>query len=250
MNHIVVEAFEVVREGFSVDRVIADPILNKRFLSECLRGAGTVAPVELNLMLLNLRKGAQIQRGSRRTIIVGQEAFGFAAEMAIRALERKHATTLDRVLCDPQMAAEFDSVAGAIAPGFTSLEYRWAALSLRKANRLKPELLGRVVAAEVHDPIIVSGLDLLQIPAKQGLYILTNREKVLYIGEAQNLRSRLKKHLDHSDNKYLAQYIWESGTDDVLLEYHVLPSDTSTRVRKAMELELIRSRRAEFNVQR
>jgi hypothetical protein len=250
MRPIVVDAFEAVRDGFSVDRVIADPNLNERFVSECVRRAVVAAPVELNLLLLNLRKRAQIQRGSRRTIIGGQDAFGFAAEMAIRALERKHSTTLDRVLCDPQVATEFDSVAGAISPGYSSLEYRWAALGLRKAKRLRPEMLGRVVASKVHGPIIVTGLDPLQIPTEQGLYILTNRGKVLYVGEAQNLRSRLKKHFDHSDNKYLAQYIWETGTDDVLLEYHVLPESTSTRVRKAMELELIRSRRAEFNVQR
>ena len=73
---------------------------------------------------------------------------------------------------------------------------------------------------------------------------------VLYVGEAQNLRNRIKKHLDHSDNKLLARYIWAFGSDDLFIEYHVLPEHLRTDVRKAMELELIRSRRAEFNVQR
>ena len=74
MRRTVVEAFEAVREGFSVDRVIADPTLNERFISECLRRAPNVAPVELNLLLLNLRKRAQIPRGSRKTKIGGQDA--------------------------------------------------------------------------------------------------------------------------------------------------------------------------------
>jgi len=148
------------------------------------------------------------------------------------------------------LAREFDSVAEAIAPGYSPLEYRWAALKLRKSKRLRPELLGRVVTSRVVGPIEVAGLNPLELPSEQGLYFLTARDKVLYVGEAQNLRLRLKKHLDHSDNKRLAQYIWEFGKDDLFLEYHVLPASTSTRVRKAMELELIRSRKADFNVQR
>jgi site-specific DNA-methyltransferase (adenine-specific) len=170
--------------------------------------------------------------------------------MAIRSLERKNQITLDRVLCDPELAGEFDTVASVIAPGFTPLEYRWAALGLRKKSRLRPELLGRVVPTQVVGPTLIQNLTPSELPVEQGLYLLLNREKVLYIGEAQNLRARFKKHLDHSDNKLLARYIWECGKGDLLIEYHVLPEGTRTDVRKAMEFELIRSRRPEFNVRR
>jgi site-specific DNA-methyltransferase (adenine-specific) len=156
---------------------------------------------------------------------------------------------LDRVLCDPDLAREFDTVAVAVAPGFTSLEYRWAALRLRKTNRLPPEI-GRAMQATVVGPLGVAELDTSRIPVQQGIYILASRTRVLYIGEAKNLRARLKTHLEHSDNKLLARYIWESGEEDLLVEYHVLPQDTATSVRRAMELELIRSRRAEFNARR
>lgn len=250
MKQLVIEAFELVRDGYSVDRVIADPGLNERFLAECSGQGLKATPFELNLFLLNARKRAGVSPGHRRTIVRNQDSFGFAAEMAIRAMERKHETTLDLVLCDPNLAREFDSVAGAISPGFSPLEYRWAALCLRKTKRLRPEIIGRVVAAQVFGPLGVAGLYPSQIPSEQGLYILTTRYRVLYVGEAQDLWSRLKKHFDHSDNKLLARYLWEFGMDDLFLEYHVLPSKTSARVRKAMELELIRSRKADFNVQR
>jgi site-specific DNA-methyltransferase (adenine-specific) len=204
----------------------------------------------LNWGLLNVRKRALLPRGSRRTVIRNQDAFRFAAEIAIRSLERKHRTTLDRVLCDPELAREFDAVAFAMAPGFTALEYRWTALRLRKTKKLSPEILGRAVPSQVYGPIAVAGLDVPSIPSGQGLYVLTTRAKVLYVGEAQNLRNRITKHLDHSDNKLLARYIWEFGSDELFVEYHVLPQDSRTDVRKSMELELIRSRRPEFNVQR
>jgi len=250
MNNFLIDAFREIRDGFSVDRVIADPELNLRFISACRHRQLSDAAVDLNMKLQNTRKGAGLAGTIRRTVVRNQDAFAFAAEMAIRSLERKHRTTLDRVLCDPELAGEFDTVASAIAPGFTPLEYRWAALGLRKKSHLRPELLGRVVPTKVVGPILIRNLTLSDLPAEQGLYLLLDPERVLYIGEAQNLRARFKKHLDHSDNKFLARYIWELGQDDLLIEYHVLPQDTRTDVRKAMELELIRSRRAEFNVRR
>lgn len=243
-------AFHESNDGYSVDRVIADPELNSAFVAACRRHGLTDAPVDLNLRLLNLRKRGGFARCIRRTLVASQEEFAFAAEMAVRCLERRHRTTLDRILCDPVLAAEFDEVAQRIAPGFTPLQYRWAALRLRKKSRLKPELLARVVPAQVVGPVPAAEVDISHVPNEQGLYIFTTRERVLYVGEAQNLRARLRKHLEHSDNKFLARHIWECGMADLLLEYHVLPRDTRTDVRKAMELELIRSRRADFNVQR
>ena len=243
-------AFDEVRDGVSSDRVVADPELNVLFISACGCRGLTQPAVDLNMKLLNARKRGQLPRTTRQTVVRDPDAFAFASEIAIRSLERKHQTTLDRVLCDPLLVCEFDQVAGNIVPGFTPLECRWAALRLRKSSRLQPELLGRVVPTDVCGPVDVADLDPEKVPDEQGLYILTSRDKVLYVGEAQNLRLRLRKHLDHSDNKYLAQYIWEFGKGDMLLEYHVLPRGTTSRVRRAMELELIRSRHAEFNVRR
>ncbi|MCH8878760.1 MAG: GIY-YIG nuclease family protein [Planctomycetes bacterium] len=250
MNRYVLDAFEEVRHGFSVDRVIADPHLNSDFLDSCHRLGLTGTPVDLNLKLFNARKRGGLLRSSRRTVLQNQDGYAFAAEMAIRSLERKHQTTLDRVLCNPELAAEFDSVAMEIAPGHSPLEYRWAALCLRKKNRLKPEIVGRAVPTTTLGPTAVATIDISQVPAQQGVYILTTHEQVLYIGEAQSLRARLKKHLEHSDNKLLARHIWEFGKDDLLIEYYVLPPATRTDVRRAMELELIRSRRPMFNIRR
>ena len=103
---------------------------------------------------------------------------------------------------------------------------------------------------QVFGPFSVPEFDVQRVPTEQGIYIITSQDKTLYVGEAKSLRARLKKHLDHSDNKFLARYLWESGSVQTMIEYHVLPAGTRTDVRRAMELELIRSRRAEFNVRR
>ena len=250
MNQTILDAFSEVRQGFSADRVIADPELNQRFIDSCRRRGLTEAPVEINLGLLNLRKRGELFATTCRTTVRNQEPYVFGVEIAIRALERRHRTSLDRILCDPSLASQLDELAAEIVPGFLPLEYRWAALRLRKSSRLKPEIVARAVPATVFGPRVASDVDTTQIPAQQGVYILSTYNRVLYIGEAKNLRVRLRKHLEHSDNRHLARYIWECGESELLVEFHVLPEDTRTDVRRAMELELIRSRNPEFNIRR
>ncbi|MBK8269423.1 MAG: GIY-YIG nuclease family protein [Planctomycetes bacterium] len=252
IRKIVLDAFLEVCDGYAPDRVIADPEMNARFLSACHRVSDFNGPQALNQCLLNLRKASGLAgaKCKKRTQLENQESYAFASEIAVRSLEIKHKVSLDVILCDPILASEFDSVALEIAPGYTPFHYRWAALGLRKTRKLKPEILARVVTESVVGPIKAIELDLNASQGKQGVYILTSRQKVLYVGEARNLRLRLRTHLEHSDNKFLARYLWEFGLQDLFIEIHVLPNSSSGIVRRALELELIRSRRPEFNVNR
>jgi excinuclease UvrABC nuclease subunit len=94
----------------------------------------------------------------------------------------------------------------------------------------------------------ISGLDVASIVAEQGVYLFLGPAATLYIGEAENLRKRIAKHLDHSDNKGLARWLWDQGIEGAHLELRVLSPDTPTRVRRALEAELIRSRQPLFNI--
>ncbi|NQV25320.1 MAG: GIY-YIG nuclease family protein [Rhodopirellula sp.] len=157
---------------------------------------------------------------------------------------------MDSLICDPDRVSQFDELAARIAPGYSALEYRWAALSLRKAGRLEPEVAARILPPTKVVNCQVDQLDLNKLPATQGLYLFFDAGELLYVGETENLKSRLKKHLDHSDNKGLARWLWEFGTARLNLEIQILEPTTGSRVRKALELELIRSRQPVFNVKR
>ena len=162
-------AFLKVRASFSPDRVVVDPDLSAKFLAECRRLGCAQSPSELNTCLLNLRKSGNL-RGlqSKRTSFRDQDAYLFASEIAMRFLERRDGVTLDDVICDPHRAAEFDQVAARIAPSYSPLRYRWAALYLRKNRRLNPEPLGLALPADEVKQHCVDGLRLDDIPDTQG----------------------------------------------------------------------------------
>jgi site-specific DNA-methyltransferase (adenine-specific) len=254
MREKIRHAFLVMRCHYPPDRVVADPELNRAFVEECRRCGLTEPEKRLNQLLLNLRKGGDLKGLPRsfRTSFPNEEDYRFASEIAARYLERAKGVTVDEIICDPDTAREFDAMAQALAPGYAPLQYRWAALNLRKARHLKPEMLSRIAPAEMVSLGPVSSLDLLRISRKQGLYILYDPKSrhTLYVGEASNLRKRLDKHFDHSDNKGLARWLWENGFKELYLEVHLLPERTAKRVRRALEAELIESRRPLFNVQR
>ena len=252
MTASIAEAFDAASDGYSTDRVVADPELNRRFIAECRQRDLKDSVADLNRALLNFRKkgGLAGRPRSKRTHFHDEDDYRFAAEIAVRFMERRDGISLDTIICDPEKVTEFDEVSARIAPGYSPLKYRWAALNLRKARRLEPELAARI--APPTDVINVSVSEIVsdELPPSQGLYLFIAADQLLYVGETENLRKRLKKHLEHSDNKGLARWMWEFGTESLHLEMHLLEDNTEARIRKALELELIRSRQPVFNVKR
>lgn len=244
-------ALDAASDGYAPDRVVADPEMNAKFLFECSRLGLSESPTKLNHALLNLRKSGQLLgRKSKRTSFANQKDYVFAAEMAVRFLERRDEVSLDDIICDPARASEFDCLVAELAPGYSPLQYRWAALSLRKASRLKPEIISKVIRPMSVTHCRTDYLTLNDIAGQQGLYLFYTNSVTLYVGESENLRNRIAKHLDHSDNKELARWFWQYGQESVHLELQVLPAETPVKHRRALESELIRSRSPIFNVKR
>jgi len=135
------------------------------------------------------------------------------------------------------------------APDFTPFDYRLAALGLRKTRRLRPELAPQLLRAIRVESFRIVDLDPNRIPRSEGIYLFYYKgEGLLYLGEPKNLRDRIRKHLEHSDRGELARWLWEHGSDDLYVEIHVLPDETTNGERRALELDLIRSGGPRFNI--
>ena len=134
--------------------------------------------------------------------------------------------SLDEILCDPDLAKQFDEIARRLAPSrFTSLHYRWGALTLRKKSK----------TARVRSERF-TGLSLDEYGKKQplksltneenfcnspGLYLITgSRRETKYVGSALNLSKRMSTQfgpdqLDHWLNNFGATSIRHLPKPDV-----------------------------------
>lgn len=202
-KELVLQAFRDVRDGRSPDYVIAAPDLNPRFLSRA-RELGVESPdAEVNLMLYGARKASKLKydpttkeyRLPRQVL-----PFVFASEWAIRHLQRElltaanHEPSLDDILCNPELASRFDAVAARIKPGFSPLEYRWAALGLRKTGRQTAGELS--IGFPLNQQLPLFDLDPADVPATPGLYLIQAEEKPLYVNATDDLRAQVLRHRD------------------------------------------------------
>ena len=136
----IVDAFFATHDGYSIDWMLANPMLQNVFHDAC-RDAGLIGgPADWNRELLRFRKAGEIPKRDK-TIKVHftdeeLDSYNFAAEAAWRLTSDKFdGPSLDEIFCDPEKATFFDRTAKRLAGSFAPPQYRWAALRLRKASR-------------------------------------------------------------------------------------------------------------------
>lgn len=202
----IVEAFFAAHDGYSIDWLLANPQLQAVFHEEC-REAGLIgSAVDWNRELLRIRKtGGFPKRGKINKVHVSDDeldAYDFAAEIGWRlANDKFHGPSLDEILCDPEKAAYFGRMAKRFAPGFEPVNYRWAALRLRKASR---DLVDEV--KQYHFVFAKRDFTRFQtwnrfktsrFDGQPGIYLLRGGDKEpLYVGHTRDLGRRLAQHLE------------------------------------------------------
>ena len=214
-----IQAFCEVRDGYSADRVVADPQLDRQFLRRCreLGLAGT--DYELNWALLSARKN-RLMTGlpkTKRYTVRGPDEFEYASELAVRHLQRLRKVSLDQIICDPDLAAEFDQYAAQLAPGYSPLEYRWMALGWRKAGRLQKEKIARLNVSDLQMVCRVPDLKASSLPKAGGLYLFSSSGQPVFLSQTDDLRHRIERHMDVSTSLGLPKWLWDQGPLDLLL---------------------------------
>jgi site-specific DNA-methyltransferase (adenine-specific) len=249
----IIEAFKQASDGYSADRVIADPVLNAVFVDQCSQRGLRGRPRDWNLTLLGLRKTGKLTgvATAKRTQFSWEsmDPFEFASEIALRRMLDLGYPSLDHILCDPVAAASFDDFARSLVPGFGSLQYRWAALRLRKDARLwrrsslkfgnPPPNYSRKLTLNEH-----ALTEIRQIPA---VYLLVPRGddvKPLYVGETWNLLKRAERTLGARSG--LDRFVPSSGEWE--LELFELESQEQEE-RRGLQSLLIAQKKPAMNYQ-
>lgn len=244
----VLQAFEQIHDGHAADRVVADPELNGRFV-QCCRGQGLAGdPRTWNQILFQLRKAGRLAHvpSEKRTSFSWEQCdpYLFAAEIAWKKiLDVQRAGSLDELLCDPLIAAEFDDIARSYAPGYTSLQYRWAALKLRKqakSARVRSEVLKP--PARLGKLLSINDLQGHCLPDHPGVYILRlGKSFPLYVGETLNLQARLRQQFAGS----LAAH-WRDEYGDIGVQ--LFPTQTSPSDLLAWQCRFVTKYAPQLNV--
>jgi site-specific DNA-methyltransferase (adenine-specific) len=225
-----IRAYESIYDGYSLDRVLADPELGSALWGKCHEVGLPGTPKDWNHLLLRLRKAGKLLFPTlKRTEFswADIDEFLFASEIAWS--EMKGHGTLDDIFCDPDLAHKFDEIASNLAPGFTSLHYRWGALTLRKKSktaRVRSEFFTKLSLKEFNSSQQVrSWTNDEDISNSPGLYLIKNsRQRIKYVGSALDLQKRLARQfgggrLDHWEKKRDAKFISflrkPQGTDPI-----------------------------------
>lgn len=249
-------AFAEINDGFSVDRVIADPILCEDFQQVCDRRDVPGNAAERNRQIFRLRKAGKLKAAgidtTQRTHFSWEHLsqYIFASEIAWRQLSDQYPQrSLDELFCDPRLAAQFDTIASRFAPGFTPLEYRWAALTLRKKSNAaktqarkhkKKELELRKFDHATTLKRLLADLD--QIPNGPGVYAIHDgNDCFYYAGETSNLRERLKSHFNEQSIAH-----WESQGKEIEVSHQQV--DTVDDYRLARQCYLLKWYKPAWNL--
>lgn len=254
----IAEAFSKANRGFSVDRLVADPLLNQDFQLQCDRMNIPGSHAERNRFLFRIRKSGELKRAgvftSKRTSFCWEymDTFLYASEIAWRRVSELYAgASLDEILCDPRLAEKFDFVADSCAGGFSALEYRWAAIKLRKegsngrkrADRLKAKGLG-LRKFKDSDFVVFKKQFVKALPTTPGVYaIRMSEESFLYVGETSNLHARLELQLAKK-----ARSRWPAHQQSPSkLMIAVRPTETIADARLARQSQLQKWHRPRWN---
>jgi site-specific DNA-methyltransferase (adenine-specific) len=206
VREAIVDAFYTSHDGHSIDWLLANPAIQNAFHSAC-RNSGLIGgPADWNRELLRLRKTGDFpKRGKIKKASISDDeldAYAFAAEIAWRLTSDKFSgPSLDEILCDPDKTAYFDRSAKRFAPGSEPVQYRWAAMRLRKASR---ELVNDV--KQFHFVFAKRdftrfqkwrGFKFKPLAGQAGIYLLRGHDRApLYIGRTSDLGRRLAQHAD------------------------------------------------------
>ncbi|XZE33987.1 DNA methyltransferase [Pirellulaceae bacterium SH501] len=214
-------AFRRASKGYSVERVILDPHLNKSFQAHCEQ-LEIVGPEEVrNRSLLQLRyQGSLVSHegGVGETTTEPHrpvnwsfaDPFLHASEMAWRRLaERYPHSSLEELFCDPAIAETFDRDAASLAPGFAPLDYRLGTLLLRYEWNREQHRVEESQSEELAFTVVpFQELRTEDLPNASGVYRWTCADgRILYIGATECLSRRFQFHLKESAIELVKQWL-------------------------------------------
>ncbi len=200
----IIDAFKHVHRGCSIERVLIDPVLNLEFQTACDYANILGTPCERNETLLDLQREGELHKEQIDVTNITVfdwakiDAWVHASEIAWQQMNLLYQRSLEELFCNPTLAAQFDSIAARFAPGRSSLEYRYAAIKLRKEYLVRGQNFHaglEQVTPLFSQPIVeIDKLSASNLPSSSGIYCVRSLQfdqPIIYLSETSNLRRAL-----------------------------------------------------------
>jgi hypothetical protein len=220
----VTSAYNMVRQGFSSDRVLADPALDAAFIKACKDLSLEDSVFHLNLALIGLRKHNKLKAKSKRSIVPDQWRYAVASEIAARVMFYRYGASVDTTLAHPTLVNEFDKLAASITPGFSPFKYRWAALNMRKkgANvKLKSAEIDRL------EWTMQVKFDASSLPSEEGVYTLFEKETCLFVAGTENIDKSIQSQKRIAEVPLFQPELWQPNPNWMHWQYVRMPGSNA-----------------------
>ena len=197
---VIQEAFSDAAKGHSAESLLFDPIRNAIFVRHCKEAKLLGDARTWNEFLLELSREQRLLGEAKHKKVGWRKiaAVAEAAEIAFQMLSVDYAMDLDTILCTPEAAAEFDSVAKLFGGDQSEIEFRTAIWHLRRiatSNKIQREVRKRA-AAFIEEPMpesqtIESFLSAETDGPLAGVYAVSDPDSVLFVGQSDDVAARL-----------------------------------------------------------
>jgi hypothetical protein len=244
VKRVFLEIREARGDRGSPDLYVADPDRNAAFLAKCRAAGLEASPYVLNKSLMSARKNGMLPDLKSLKTSIDYDEFAFAVEFAARDLDYRRGASIDDIICDPGLSAEFEGIARRIAPGHTLFEYRWAILSIRKAGRHPNKTDVRVPDLTEHIRLLKDPIE--RVPETSGVYLLYEKARPLYAKGTEDLRHGIELHRQPQAIEAFREKFWKPDLDNLVMWFAQLPSKGLWVV----ERKIIEVNKPIFNIER
>jgi hypothetical protein len=225
----IIRAFEETRKGFTVDRVLADPDLTTKFIRRCRELEVSAPQHAIALRLFRFRKSPskkfRLEKPSAREPRRDFSPYLFAAEMALVQMKYRYGASVDDIMAYPDIGKEFDALSRQLYPGLAPLDYRLAALHVRKSrycekdertlfNSLSDKRAESTLRQE--DPLDRIDVDKFrQVDAIVGLVEEARVRRFLYITETEDVAQTIAPFTKETTIRALGNSFWTPALSSI-----------------------------------
>ncbi len=252
-DSIIIKAFAQIHDGYSIDRTLADPRLAARFVKRCQQ-LGIDAPhAAVCRRLLRLRKAGGFPIKTTREDKRNLHPFLIPAELAFAKLTYRYDASYDDLLADPDVGKAFDENVARLGRTGDTVDYRLAALHLRKNVRSRRKADAKqlthvnIFKARWHTPGHLSDVQPDAVPDSGGVFSLREPDRYLFLSQSENLRYGVSIFQDNDVLASVGNHFWSPSPDKITVDF-VRPEDVRGVRLRLFELKAIETYQPIFNM--